>query len=88
MKIFQKPKESFSYTAAPNSTSPSTEAPNTGYKAVVGGVCFSLAAPLAKWVYNYQAEPNSPEAELTEYYLKPQDWLGSELFGNGEFVYG
>ena len=32
--------------------------------------------PLAKWVYNYQAEPNSPEAMLTEYYLKPQDWLG------------
>ena len=31
--------------------------------------------PLAKWIYNYQAEPNSPEAELTEYYLKPQDWL-------------
>jgi coproporphyrinogen III oxidase len=33
--------------------------------------------PLAKWVYNYQAEPNSPEAELSEYYLKPQDWLGA-----------
>ena len=32
--------------------------------------------PLAKWVYSYQAEPNSPEAKLTEYYLKPQDWLG------------
>ena len=32
--------------------------------------------PLAKWIYNYQAEPNSPEAKLTEYYLKPQDWLG------------
>lgn len=31
--------------------------------------------PLAKWIYNYQAEPNSPEAELTDYYLKPQDWL-------------
>ncbi|MFL6870503.1 MAG: oxygen-dependent coproporphyrinogen oxidase [Candidatus Azotimanducaceae bacterium] len=31
--------------------------------------------PLAKWIYNYQAEPNSREAELTEYYLKPQDWL-------------
>ena len=31
--------------------------------------------PLAKWIYNYQAEPDSPEAELTEYYLKPQDWL-------------
>ena len=31
--------------------------------------------PLAKWIYNYQAEPNSPEAELTDYYLKSQDWL-------------
>ena len=31
--------------------------------------------PLAKWIYNYHAEPNSPEAELTDYYLKPQDWL-------------
>ena len=31
--------------------------------------------PLAKWIYNYQAEPKSPEAELTEYYLKPQSWL-------------
>ena len=31
--------------------------------------------PLVKWIYNYQAQPNSPEAELTDYYLKPQDWL-------------
>ena len=31
--------------------------------------------PLAKWVYNFEAEPRTPEAELTEYYLKPQDWL-------------
>ncbi len=31
--------------------------------------------PLAKWIYDYQAEPNSREAELTEYYLRPQDWL-------------
>lgn len=31
--------------------------------------------PLAKWIYNYQAAPGSPEAELTDYYLKPRDWL-------------
>jgi coproporphyrinogen III oxidase len=31
--------------------------------------------PLVKWVYNYQAEPGSREAELTDYYLKPRDWL-------------
>ena len=31
--------------------------------------------PLAKWVYNFEAEPGTPEAELTEYYLKPQNWL-------------
>ena len=31
--------------------------------------------PLAKWVYNFEAEPNTPEAELPEYYLKPQNWL-------------
>ena len=33
--------------------------------------------PLVKWIYNYQAEPGSPEAELTDYYLKPQNWLGN-----------
>ena len=31
--------------------------------------------PLVKWIYNYKAEPGSPEAELTDYYLKPQNWL-------------
>lgn len=31
--------------------------------------------PLVKWVYNYEPEPGSREAELTEYYLKPRDWL-------------
>ncbi len=31
--------------------------------------------PLVKWVYNYKAEPGSQEAELTDYFLKPQDWL-------------
>ena len=43
MKSFQKPKESFSYTAEagmPNSTSQSTEALNTGYRAVAGWSLF------------------------------------------------
>jgi coproporphyrinogen III oxidase len=31
--------------------------------------------PLVKWRYNWQPEPESPEAELYEVYLKPQDWL-------------
>ncbi|MFM2312672.1 MAG: hypothetical protein RLZZ04_1948, partial [Cyanobacteriota bacterium] len=25
--------------------------------------------------YNYQPEPNTPEAELYETFLKPQDWI-------------
>lgn len=33
--------------------------------------------PLVKWVYNFQAEPGSPEAQLTDYYLVPQDWLAA-----------
>ncbi|MBB3169803.1 oxygen-dependent coproporphyrinogen oxidase [Simiduia aestuariiviva] len=31
--------------------------------------------PLVRWEYNYQPEAQSAEAELTEYYLKPRDWL-------------
>lgn len=31
--------------------------------------------PVVNWQYNYQPEPGSPEAELTDYYLKPRDWL-------------
>ena len=31
--------------------------------------------PLARWAYDWQPEPGSPEAELTERFLKPQDWL-------------
>ena len=33
--------------------------------------------PLAKWVYGFQPQPGSPEARLTEYFLKPRDWAGS-----------
>jgi coproporphyrinogen III oxidase len=35
--------------------------------------------PVANWRYNWQPEPNSPEAELYKHYLKAQDWLDLEL---------
>ena len=31
--------------------------------------------PQANWAYQYEVEPNSPEAKLTEQFLKPRDWL-------------
>lgn len=31
--------------------------------------------PLVRWQYGYQPEPGSPEAQLYQRYLKPQDWL-------------
>jgi coproporphyrinogen III oxidase len=31
--------------------------------------------PLVRWEYGYQPEPNSPEAQLYEIFLKPQDWI-------------
>lgn len=31
--------------------------------------------PLARWEYGYQPAPGSAEAELTEYWLQPRDWL-------------
>jgi coproporphyrinogen III oxidase len=30
--------------------------------------------PLAKWAYGWAAEPGSPEAGLTDYFLKPKPW--------------
>ncbi len=35
--------------------------------------------PLVRWQYGYTPEPGSPEAELYQRYLKPQDWLGQAL---------
>jgi coproporphyrinogen III oxidase len=32
--------------------------------------------PVARWKYDWQPEPGSPEAILYESYLKPQNWLG------------
>ncbi|MEO2268820.1 oxygen-dependent coproporphyrinogen oxidase [Pseudoalteromonas pernae] len=31
--------------------------------------------PLARWEYDFNPEPDSPEAELYTHYLKPQQWL-------------
>jgi len=31
--------------------------------------------PLVRWEYDYQTEPGTPEAQLTDYYLKDRDWL-------------
>ncbi len=31
--------------------------------------------PLVSWRYNWQPEPGTPEAELSDVYLKPTDWL-------------
>jgi coproporphyrinogen III oxidase len=30
--------------------------------------------PMVRWEYSYAPEPNTPEAELYEIFLKPQDW--------------
>ena len=30
--------------------------------------------PAVRYVYDWRPEPGSPEAELTEYWLKPRDW--------------
>lgn len=34
--------------------------------------------PLVKWRYNWHPEPDTPEADLYETYLKPQDWLDQD----------
>jgi coproporphyrinogen III oxidase len=34
--------------------------------------------PLVRWEYGYQPQPGTPEAELYDVYLKPQDWLSIE----------
>ena len=31
--------------------------------------------PLVRWGYDHHAEPGTPEAALTDYYLKHRDWL-------------
>ncbi len=31
--------------------------------------------PLAAWEYRYEPTSGTPEFELTDFYLKPKDWL-------------
>ncbi len=31
--------------------------------------------PLVRWEYDYHPQPNTPEAELYDLFLKPQDWV-------------
>lgn len=33
--------------------------------------------PATRWRYGWEAEPGSPEARLTEYFLQPRDWLST-----------
>ena len=40
----------------------------------IESILMSMPA-VAAWRYNWTPEPGSPEAELTEYYLKPLNWL-------------
>jgi coproporphyrinogen III oxidase len=35
--------------------------------------------PQVRWEYNWQPESGSPEERLTEYFLKPRDWLKEPL---------
>jgi len=34
--------------------------------------------PLVRWEYCYHPEPNTPEAELYDIFLKPQDWVNHQ----------
>ena len=44
---------------------------------IIGSAFVSVKGlpPLVAWEYNWQAEPGTPEARLTDYFLKPRDWL-------------
>lgn len=34
--------------------------------------------PVVRYIYDYRPAPGTPEAELTEYWLKPKDWAAME----------
>jgi coproporphyrinogen III oxidase len=34
--------------------------------------------PVVRYLYDYRPAPGTPEAELTDYWLKPRDWVGVE----------
>jgi len=35
--------------------------------------------PMVRWEYNWQADKGSAEAQLTDYFLKPRDWLNEPV---------
>jgi coproporphyrinogen III oxidase len=35
--------------------------------------------PLVRWDYDWQPEANTPEAELYEFFLKPQNWADQTI---------
>ena len=37
--------------------------------------------PLVRWEYGHKAEPGTPEAQLTDYFLAPRDWLSAAKDG-------
>lgn len=43
----------------------------------IESILMSLPA-VAKWRYNWRPESGTPEAELSEVYLKPVDWVGAD----------
>ena len=45
-------------------------------------ILMSLPAT-ARWKYNYRPAPGTPEHELTDFYLKPRDWLGMDSKDSG-----
>lgn len=41
-------------------------------------ILMSLPANVS-WKYNWQPEPGSPEAKLTDYFIQPRDWASKDL---------
>jgi len=40
--------------------------------------------PLVRWEYDYKPQPGSPEARLTEFFLRDRDWLAEEASGSSK----
>ena len=40
--------------------------------------------PLVRWEYDYHPQPGTPEAQLYEIFLKPQDWVNWQVSGGND----
>jgi coproporphyrinogen III oxidase len=49
----------------------------------IESILMSLPA-IARWRYNWSPEPGTPEAELSDVYLKPSDWLRADAEEQGK----